>query len=129
MTSPNVAVIQDLFARWERGDWSDLDWMDPDIEMVRIDGIEPGSWRGRDAVAREWASWLGAWEGFSTSAVEFRDLGDSVLALVRFGGTGRTSGLPMDDHLHATVLTVLDGRVTRFALSWDHERALAELDL
>jgi ketosteroid isomerase-like protein len=129
MTSPNLAFVQDLFAAWEKGDWSNLDWMDPDIEMVRVDGIEPGTYRGREAVAQAWASWLGAWEGFSSTLVEFRDLGDRVLALVRFGGTGRVSGLPMDDRLHATVLTFRDGKVIRFELYFDHERAFADLGL
>jgi ketosteroid isomerase-like protein len=129
MTSANVRLIQDLFAGWERGDWSNLDWADPDIEMVRVDGIEPGTYRGREAVAQAWISWLGAWAGFSSTPVEFRDLGDRILVLVRFGGAGRASGLPMDDRLHATVLTIREGKVIRFELYFDHERALADLGL
>jgi ketosteroid isomerase-like protein len=75
---------------------------------------------------------MSAWEGFRFAADEYREIDDErVLVLVRRGGRGKVSGLELEQlRTHgAHVLHVRDGKVTRFVVYNDRERALANLGL
>jgi ketosteroid isomerase-like protein len=132
--SENVELVRSIYARWERGDWSSIDWADPEIEYAMVD--EPGaqSTTGANAMAATWRTFLSAWEGYRIEAKEYRVLDDErVLVLVRAFGRGRASGLDLGEATQGTrganVFHVREGKVTRLLAYVDSRRALADLGL
>ena len=79
-------------------------------------------------MARSWSNTLGVWEGFHTLPDEYREVDhERVLALHRFSGKGKGSGLdlgPMGLE-GACVFHVREGNVTRLVVYMDRDRALA----
>jgi ketosteroid isomerase-like protein len=128
--SENLDLVRSIYAAWECGDYSSVEWADPEIEYVQADGPSPGTWTGRmPKGARDWAS---AWEGYRVKAEEYRELdGERVLVLVLPSGRGKRSGIELGE-LHsrgAHVFHVRDGKVTRLVTYMDRDRALADLGL
>jgi ketosteroid isomerase-like protein len=132
MSQQNVDLVRSIYADWERGDFGLSGWADPGIEWVIADGPAPGSWTGRGNMARIWREWLDAWADFRVEAERYRELDDGrVLALVRFRGRTKTSGVDIEE-VHATgaaIFHIRQGKVTRFVINWERDRALAELGL
>ena len=133
MSQENVEVVRSIYAAWERGDFSSVEWADPEIEYVIADGPQPGRWTGLDGMAQAWSNWLaGAWEDFRVEPEEIRELDDErVLVLVHISAKGRSSGLDLDQMQArgVAVFHVRDSKVTRFIAYWDRDRALADLGL
>ncbi|HWH44914.1 MAG TPA: nuclear transport factor 2 family protein [Thermoleophilaceae bacterium] len=125
--SDALDLARSIYARWERGDFSDASWAAPDIECVNaFDGV---STRGVAEMAVAWRDWLAAWEEFSVTADEFVEIRDGVLVLTRFHGSGRTSGLSVDDLPGACHFDIRDGKVVRIRLYTDRPAAYAEVGL
>jgi len=132
MPSANLELVRSIYADWEQGDFSSAEWAHPQIEYVYADGPSPGSRTGLAGMAVGWRDWLSAWEGLRVEVDEFRQLDDErVLVLARFAGRGKTSGLEFAEiqPQGANVFHVRDGKVTRFVVYWDRDRALADLGL
>ena len=132
MARENVEVVRSLYERWAEGDYSAVDWADPEIEFVMADGLNRGAWRGIAEMGRAWGEEIRAWDDFRVIPEEYRELDDErVLVLLHNHGRGKTSGVTVDDIAakSANVVHVRDGRVTRLVLYWDRERALADLGL
>jgi ketosteroid isomerase-like protein len=132
MASPNVELVRSIFAAWARGDYSSVEWADPEIEFVVADGPAPGSWTGLAGMAEGVRSWLSAWEEWHFEVDEFRELDrERVLVLDHYGGRGKTSGLEVGEMRAqgAHVFHVQDGKVTRHVHYFDRERALADVGL
>jgi ketosteroid isomerase-like protein len=129
--SANLNLVRSIYADWERGDFSSVEWADPEIELVVAEGLQPGSWSGVSA----WMEWrddnLSAWEGYSVKAVEYRELDDErVLVLGTAHGRARASGLELRGRGEGAVLFhVRDGKVTRQVNYLERDRALADLGL
>lgn len=132
MSSANVELVRSTFAAWERGDFSSVDWADPEIELVAAEGPEAGTHTGHAGMAAGWRGFLGAWGDYRVVADEYRELdGERVLVLMQHGGYGKVSGLG-DAQLNtegANVFHIRDGKVVRLVLYWHRDRALAELGL
>jgi ketosteroid isomerase-like protein len=132
MPSPNVELVRSIYTGWERGDYSSAEWADPEIELVRVDGPDPGSWSGAAGIAAATRLRLDAWEDFRVEAEAYRELDDErVLVLARLSGRGRRSGLELGQvrTKGATLFHVRDGKVTRIVTYLDRELALADLGL
>jgi ketosteroid isomerase-like protein len=79
-----------------------------------------------------WRAWASAWREVRTQADEYRELDDErVLVLVRRSGSGKTSGLQLEQMRSrgAAVFHVSGGRVTRLVVYVDRDHALGELRL
>ena len=130
--SANLDVVRSIFAAWERGDFSSAEWAHPQIEFIFADGPHPGTWIGLAGMARANGDFLSAWDGWRIEADEYRALDDErVLVFTRMSGSGKTSGAEltrMRDRA-ANLFHLRSGRVTRLALYWDRDRALADLGL
>jgi len=130
--SANLDLVRSIYADWERGDYSSAEWAHPEIEWVRPDGPEPGTWTGLAGMAQGFADWFNAWEDVRTEADECREIdGERVLVLSRFSGRGRRSGVELAQMQTpaANLFHVRDGKVTRIVSYWDRDRALADLGL
>jgi ketosteroid isomerase-like protein len=130
MSQKNVEIVRSIYAAWNRGDFSSVEWADPEIEYVIVDGPEPGSWSGRAAMAETMRSILNTWENARIEADEYIELEDErVLVLNHLSGRGKTSGLDVGRMKRngAAILQIRDGRVTRYVSYNDRDRARADL--
>jgi ketosteroid isomerase-like protein len=128
----NVELARSIYAAWERGDYSSVDWAHPEIEYVRVDGPEPGRWTGLDEMADAWRSTLAAWEGLRVEGAGYRELDDErVLVFAHWSGRGKTSGVELEQMSTegASLFHISGGKVTKLVLYWDGARALADLGL
>jgi ketosteroid isomerase-like protein len=89
--SANVELVRAIFGDWERGDFSSVDWADPEIEFS-IPGPDSNVHRGIESMSRAWAEWLGAFEEFSVVAEDFHDAGDKSWSSRSFAARGRAAG-------------------------------------
>jgi ketosteroid isomerase-like protein len=133
MVSAKLELVRSLYAGWERGDFSSVEWAHPEIEFVIADGPSAGSWRGLPGLTEGYREWLAGWEEIRVMGVDYYELDEErVIVLVRGSGHGRTSGLELERigrGRGANLFHVRDGRVTRLVLYYDGERALADLGL
>ena len=129
----NLDLVRSIFADWESGDFSRIDWADPDIEFAWPEGLDAGpGGRGRRALAEAWRTTMAAWDNLSVTAEEYRELDDElIIVLYRFRARGKMSGLQIDEGLTkgALLFAVHDGKVKRFVLYLDRDHALADLGL
>jgi ketosteroid isomerase-like protein len=133
MASANLDLVRSIYADWERGDYfGSADWADPEIEFVWVDGPDPGSWTGRDEMARAWIDQLRLFRDYRAVAEEIREL-DHERVLVLSGVSGRGKVSTVDSSAlgakGAVLFHIRDRKVTRLALYWDRDRALADVGL
>ncbi|MFN2612638.1 MAG: nuclear transport factor 2 family protein [Solirubrobacterales bacterium] len=100
MSEENVELVRKGFAAFARGDPEGLKALcHPDVTWYPALGpvLEQSSYHGPDAVCRllfeEIPSVL---EGYRAETLGLEDLGDAVLAIVRFAGTSASTGLPVE---------------------------------
>ena len=130
--SAQLDFVRSILAEWERGDWSSVEWADPEIEFLFADGPNPGRWTGVAGMREGFLDFLGAWEGLGVAPTEYRELrGERVLVLVQFSGRGKTSRLDLAQMQpkNAALFHIGDGKVTKLVLYWDSDRAFADLGL
>jgi ketosteroid isomerase-like protein len=128
----NLDLVRSIYAAWERGDFSSVEWADPGIELVIADGPEPGVWMGLAGLLEGTRGLLDTLADYRVEADDYRELDcERVLVLMRHGGRGKASGLAVGQLTTegANVLHVRDGNVERLVLYWDRDRALADLGL
>jgi ketosteroid isomerase-like protein len=128
----NLDLVRSIYADWEDGDFSSVEWADPQIENVYADGPSPGSWRGLSAMASTFRDWLSAWEDWTAEAEEYCELDDDrILVITTSTGRGKSSGLGVGQmYAHgANLFHFRSGRVTRLVTYWNRDRALADLGL
>jgi ketosteroid isomerase-like protein len=129
--SENLDLVRSIYADWERGDFSAVDWAHPEIEFVVVGGPSPGTWTGLAGMAQAGRELIRPWRKFRVRAEEYRELDrERVLVLLSNSGQGRASGLDLQQVRGGAFLHhVRDGKVTRLVNYWDRDRALADLGL
>jgi ketosteroid isomerase-like protein len=127
--SENLDLVRSIYADWERGDFSNSDWADPEIELVRPESLDGAALKGRAAAEGGWRDWLTTWEDFRAHADGFRVLDEErVLVFGRMSGHGRTSGA-LGETETVNLFQIREGKVTRLVLYSSRQRALADLGL
>jgi ketosteroid isomerase-like protein len=130
--SANLDLVRSIYAEWERGDYSSVEWAHPEIEWVAADGPTPGSWTGIAAMTTGFHGYLSAWENLRVVVDDYRELDDErILVLFNRTGRGKASGVQLGQvrTKGASLFHVRDGKVTRMVHYWDRDRALADLGL
>lgn len=130
--SANLDLVRSIYAARESGDYSSIDWADPQIEYVLVDGPSPGTFTGLSELARVTRELLSPWEDVRIVVDAYRELDDGrVLVLLGMDLRGKTSGLELDARWTrgAEVVQISDGRVTRIVKYFDRDRGLADLAL
>jgi ketosteroid isomerase-like protein len=131
--SANLDLVRSIFAAFERGDYlSSADWAHPEIELVIADGPEPGTWKGLTGMAEGARSWMSAWNEWRAEVDEYRELdAERVLVLSHVSARGKTSGLEIGQTQTAvtSLFHVREGKVARWVVYMDRQRALADLGL
>jgi ketosteroid isomerase-like protein len=130
--SENLDLVRSIYADWERGDFSHVEWADPEIEYVMVGGPAPGRWTGWAEMAQSEREFLRTFEGYRIEAEGYRELdGGRVFVLARSFGRGKASGLDIEQlrAKTATLFHVRAGKVTRLVGYFERDRALADLGL
>ena len=122
MSKENVEIVRRVYEGWSRGDFSQVELFDPEVEFEMIDWPHPAKSRGVAAMRDTWLATLSAWDDFRAHPDEVIDHGDSVLVLNSISGRGRGSGADVSA-VTASLFTVEAGKVVRLALHWNTERA------
>jgi hypothetical protein len=130
--SENMDLIRSIYEAWARRDYAWVDWADPSIEFVVVDGPSPGRLTGLAGMWEGWREVLGPWEDWRADEVEYRELEqERVLTVVGFSGRGKSSGLDVAQMRGkgANLFHLRDGKVTALWAHWHDDRALADLRL
>jgi ketosteroid isomerase-like protein len=129
--SANLDLVRSIYAAWGRGDYSSTEWAHAEIEVVAVDGPDPGNWTGIAALAEAWRDFLSAWGEYRAEAEDYRELDDDrVLVVLTASARGKASGLEVGQiGKGANVFTVRDGKVIKLVLYWDRDRAVADFGL
>jgi ketosteroid isomerase-like protein len=114
MSQQNVELAEAFFVAWNARDADGVErLLHPDAKITRLSdraGFPQPSWGARTS---EYFNHLDdAWAALSVQISEYRDCGDSVVALGRMSGSGRGGGVELDRPF-ATVFTVRAGRFSR----------------
>jgi ketosteroid isomerase-like protein len=127
MSERNVAIARSAIEAFNRGDVDAvLALAAPDVEVYAPpDSPNPGRYVGYDGYLQWSEQWLEAWETFTLDVLEIEAVDDRhVVAVVRQNGRGRLSGLEVTmagAHLYEIDA---DGKIVRFQLYDERERAL-----
>jgi ketosteroid isomerase-like protein len=100
LSQENVEIARRAFEAWNRGDvdaW--LESAHPEIEWSseiarRLEGADT-VYRGPQGMRRFWEEWHSVWD-LTIEISEYRDLGDTVVALGYLRGRGRASGIDIE---------------------------------
>lgn len=123
MTRADVDLVREIYDRFRGGDEEGaLALYHPDVEVHdRPEIPDPQVYRGHEGVLSALGASRAEFAGLDIVPEEFVDDGDRVVVLFRFVGTGRESGVPIEQRL-CHVWTVDDGLVTRMEVRSDRPR-------
>jgi len=129
MSQENVETVQRAVEAWNADDLDAfLAELDADVEWQPA--IEPGlegkatTYRGHDGARKIWRQDRGeAWERLTNRPQEFRDLGDSVLALGHIALTARATGIEFSQEV-GEVFDLRAGKIVRIRDFLNHADAI-----
>ena len=125
MSQANVEVVKRVIDAFNRRDLDRADELTTgDFEFISPMFDSQGrSFKGREAYGAYLRDVFGTWEGYRLVCDEYRDLGDSVLALGRAEASGKGSGVPVTTPW-AALYELRDGKLSRIRPFFDHGEAL-----
>jgi ketosteroid isomerase-like protein len=130
MSQENVEMVARLYRAAEQNDFRlHPEAFDPDVHSARVMSPETegaglsGEWQGLDGLAENIRLYLSAWNDFRSEPKEFIEAGDKVVVLTRETGTGKASGIPLDQEA-ADVWELRDGKVIDVRFYLKREDAL-----
>jgi ketosteroid isomerase-like protein len=127
MSQENVKIVKanyEAFARGGLDQW--LEYWSDDVDYRTVKGHldDQGPIRGKEALRASIADWIDTFEEFLFEPLELIDAGgDTVVAMERFGGRAKRSGVETDQTC-AVVFVIRDGRIVRCHEYASREEAL-----
>jgi len=128
MSQENVERIRDAVVAYNRGDldaFLDEYWTD-DIDYRAVEGApdDHGPIHGKAEMRAYLQDWFDTFDDLKIEPLEVIDAGqDQAVAVVRFGGRAKLSGVEVD-LTFAALYTVRDGKVARGREYWTRAEAL-----
>ena len=123
-------VIETIAAGMEAWNRRDIDgvarMIEPDAEYVPIEQSIMSKFTGPEGMREFFNASTEVWEEFTFTPVAFVPIGDDVLVELDVKGTGRGSGIVIEEHW-AHVYAQRDGRLVRFHAYRSPEEAYAAL--
>jgi ketosteroid isomerase-like protein len=121
MSEENVALLRGLYDEWGKGN------LEPGAEAYAPNAVFEPVADGRDAFDsvgfhKFLREFLEQWDDFRMEAQDFLDLGDAVIVTERQRGTGKRSGIEMEQTTYA-VWTFRDGLITGARWEFDLDAA------
>lgn len=127
MSQENVEIVRDAFVAFNRGDLDALhdEYWTEDIDYRAVEGAldDRGPIRGKAAMRAHWQDWFETFDDLKIAPLELIDAGEDVVAVLRFGGRAKLSGVETDVTF-AVVYTLRDGKVARGREYWTRDEAL-----
>ena len=128
MSQKNVEIVRDAVVAYNLGDldaFLDEYWTD-DIDYRAVEGApdDHGPIHGKAEMRAYMQDWFDTFDDLKVEPLEVIDAGqDQAVAVVRFGGRAKLSGVEVD-LTFAALYTVRDGKVARGREYWTKEQAL-----
>jgi uncharacterized protein len=106
MSQQNLEVVRRCFDLFARGDYvGTLAHFDPAVETVEPGNLpDAGTYLGYEGLAAAFSHFAGAWTAYSVELEQLAEAGDQVVAVARYRGIGRSSGVGVETtaaHLYA----------------------------
>jgi ketosteroid isomerase-like protein len=132
MSQRDVEVVQRHFEGVNRRDWEAvMDAYDEEVVLVAHASVGPdaGTFAGRKAVGRWFGDWFRAFgKDYRFEVEQTRSVGERVLAVARHHGSGRASGVKVEQ-ITANLYTVSAGKIVRVELYGSPAEALDAVGL
>jgi ketosteroid isomerase-like protein len=119
MSQENIEVIRAFMASPSAGDWDSMfPWFAPDVELRDLAHAPdvPEVLRGTEAIRRVVAGWIETYDEFRTEVFEYIDADPWVICDTRWYGTGKGSGMAIEQRV-ADAYEVKDGKIVRALMS------------
>jgi ketosteroid isomerase-like protein len=119
MSQENIEVIRGFMASPNAGDWDSMfAWFAPGVELRDLAHAPdvPEVLRGPDAIRRVVAGWIETYDEFRTEVFEYVDADPWVICDTRWYGTGKGSGMAIEQRV-ADAYEVRDGKIVRALMS------------
>ncbi len=122
----NVEALRPVYEEWGRGNWSPrFDVYAPNMEWgwsEEFPGLHRPS-REPQTPSHRLREWLSPWEDWRCEAEEFIAEGEFVVALCRYTGRGKESGVAVDSR-GAHLWTMRAGKAVRLEVFSSRSKAL-----
>jgi ketosteroid isomerase-like protein len=105
------------------------EWIDPEIESYAAGGVQGGAYQGIEGMIEMVSDFTSAFSELRAEMTVLDETEDSLVASVRYSGSGATSGAPIDE-TYVWALRFRDGKAVTYVIDRDREGAvrLAGLD-
>jgi uncharacterized protein len=126
MSQENVEIVRRLIEAWNSNEQDRVSGLlDPGVVVDATRRlVNPNTYTGMQGMCRMFAERDEVWEEFRMEPDEVLAAGDRVVAIGRWVGKGKGSGIEVQQPV-ADVFTLHDGRVVRFELGFtDRAEAL-----
>ena len=130
MSRENVEVVAEVYAGWERGDFTVGTGLFDHHAVLVIDPAIPdgGVFLGQEGIRTYMLRFLDAWESLTIAAKSVRPAGDSVFVEVLQVGAGQGSGVPVEQR-YFQLWTFRGDKVVRLETVLSESEALEAVGL
>lgn len=127
MGEPELALLREVYADWEQGNFRRTDYFDPEYELVYArDFLDEGEFHGPEEASRGWRRWLEEWEWWRVIPLEYIEAGDRIGVKVLVEGVSKSTGMTLTQE-SGNLFEFRDGRPCRITLYTRSETLLEDL--